>query len=185
MSRLKPFASPILIASIAVTTAFAGRAAQEEEPPPRYVGVSHCAQCHSSEGLGQQVQSWREGPHGKAWERLGSEEAAELAKRLGVDDPQTAPECLRCHSTGAGLSRGRFTKDFDALDGVQCESCHGPGERYAKVEHMILSDTAKSLGLIDPSPRVCRQCHNDKSPTFKGFDYREAVKKITHALAPY
>lgn len=184
MSHLKPFAALILIASIAVTTAFASRAAQDELPP-KYVGVSHCAQCHSSEGLGKQVQSWLDGPHGQAWERLGSDEAGALAKRLGIDDPQTTPECLRCHTTGAGLPKGSFSKDFDPFAGVQCESCHGPGERYAKIEHMIVSDIAKSQGLMDPSPAVCTKCHNDKCPTFKGFDYRKAVKKIAHALAPY
>lgn len=185
MSRLKPFASPLLILSLGIAMTYARPVPGQDEPPPKYVGVSKCAQCHDSEGTGRQVTSWRQGPHGKAWEMLKSEAAVELAKSLGVDDPSTAPECLRCHTTGAGLPKGSFAKGFDHFEGVQCESCHGPGEHYAKIEHMIMSGQAKNLGLIEPSARVCVQCHNDKSPTFKGFDYREAVKKITHALAPY
>ena len=185
MQRLEPFVTPIWIAIAVATTAVASLATQQYEPAPKYVGVSHCEQCHGSEGTGRQVQKWRAGPHGQAWQRLASPEAAAVAKRLGVEDPQTAPECLRCHTTGAGLPKTSFAKSFDALDGVQCESCHGPGERYAKIEHMIMSAQAKELGLIDPSPRVCKQCHNENSPTYEGFDYRTAIKKIEHALAPY
>ena len=185
MLRLKPFVAPILIAITAFATMFASLAAQETKPPPKYVGVEHCAQCHDSEGTGRQVQKWRKGPHGQAWKTLGSDEAAAIAKRLGVHDPQSAPECLRCHSTGAGLPKGSFAKGFDSFEGVQCESCHGPGEYYAKIEHMIMSSQARELGLIDPKTKVCKQCHNEKSPTYKGFDYRTAVKKIEHGLAPY
>jgi hypothetical protein len=35
-------------------------------------------------------------------------------------------------------------------------------------------------GLIEPNEEVCKKCHNKKSPTFKGFDFKEWVKKVDH-----
>ena len=41
-------------------------------------------------------------------------------------------------------------------------------------------DMSISMGMALPTEDVCRKCHNSKSPTFKSFDYDEAVKKIAH-----
>ena len=38
----------------------------------------------------------------------------------------------------------------------------------------------KAKGLIMPTEEVCVACHNDESPHFKGFDFAEYVKQITH-----
>lgn len=162
-----------------------GSATSDDEKLPRYVGVEHCSKCHDSDATGKQVAAWRDGPHARAWETLGTEAAAAIAKKAGVMDAQTSAECLRCHTTGAGLSKGRFTSSFESTDGVQCESCHGPGEFYAKIEHMIMNAKARELGLTDPTPATCKRCHNEESPTYKGFDYRTAVKKIRHPLVAY
>jgi hypothetical protein len=45
-----------------------------------------------------------------------------------------------------------------------------------------MKDKQKSLanGLVEPNEAVCKKCHNEKSPTFKGFNYKEAVGKINH-----
>ena len=41
---------------------------------------------------------------------------------------------------------------------------------------------AKSVaaGLIIPNKATCVTCHNEKSPTFKGFDYATYFAKIAH-----
>ena len=61
MQRLKPFVTPIAIAIAAFVTTFASLSAQQDEPPPKYVGISHCERCHASEGTGHQAQKWRAG----------------------------------------------------------------------------------------------------------------------------
>jgi len=176
----------IAVAAVAtLATLAATLRGSEEEQPPRYVGVDWCAQCHDSKATGRQVEVWRQSPHGQAWKRLGSEQAIKVAAKYGIMDPQNALQCLRCHTTGAGESKSRFADNFKKENGVQCESCHGPGEKYAKITHMIDDAKASAAGLLDPGPKVCKQCHNDQSPTFAGFDYEAAVKKIRHPLAAY
>jgi hypothetical protein len=170
----------------ALLAASPGDPARSQDPPlPKFVGVEACAKCHASEATGKQVQSWRAGAHARAWERLDSDEARTLAAARGVQEPQSAPECLRCHTTGAGFPKGRFAPEFKASEGVQCEACHGPGEFYGKIEHMIVGSKAREAGLVDPGPAVCTRCHNQDSPTFAGFDYKAAVKRIRHHLAAY
>jgi hypothetical protein len=35
-------------------------------------------------------------------------------------------------------------------------------------------------GLILPDEKVCKKCHNEQSPHYKGFNYKEYVAKIAH-----
>ena len=35
-------------------------------------------------------------------------------------------------------------------------------------------------GLKDPDKKNCVSCHNEKSPTFKGFDFEKYVAQIAH-----
>jgi hypothetical protein len=42
---------------------------------------------------------------------------------------------------------------------------------------------AIAAGLVEPTKAVCEKCHNKQSPTFKGFNFEEAVKKV-HAHKP-
>jgi hypothetical protein len=46
----------------------------------------------------------------------------------------------------------------------------------------IMKDRAKAVaaGLVIPDEGTCLTCHNDKSPTFKGFDFASAMAKIAH-----
>ena len=174
----------VLVAACLVlpTTTLLG---DQEEELPRFVGANDCGKCHGSKATGEQLQAWRTSPHAKAYETLGGEKARQVAAKYGITEPQNARQCLRCHTTAAGEAKSRLGEHFDPTDGVQCESCHGAGERYAKIEHMIESSKAREMGLIDPGPKVCQQCHNDSSPTFAGFDFQAAVQRIRHRLAAY
>lgn len=157
----------------------------QDNPSPKFVGADQCGRCHNSKATGQQVQVWREGPHGRAYKTLGSQAAKEVGAKFGVMDPQNSLKCLRCHTTACGESKTRLGDGFKPTDGVQCESCHGAGEQYAKIELMIDSGKSLAAGLVDPGPSVCQRCHNAEGPTFTGFDYKTAVQKIRHRLAAY
>ena len=197
MRNLEPrgWIAAVAVALLALTpTELAHSQASQSKPSapvspgqalPKFIGVSGCAKCHSSDATGKQVQTWQASPHAQAYKTLGTDAAQKIAAARGVKDPQAPGPCLRCHTTGAGIPKGRFAADFQVADGVQCESCHGPGEFYSKIEHMIVNAKAHEMGLIDPSPAVCTHCHNPESPTFKGFDFKTAVKKIQHRLASY
>ncbi len=46
----------------------------------------------------------------------------------------------------------------------------------------IMKDRAKSVaaGMIVPGESTCKGCHNPESPTFKGFDFKQALDKVAH-----
>ncbi len=134
-----------------------------------YIGAKKCKMCHKSEKKGKVYGKWMESTHAKAFETL---------KKKGEDKN---PKCLECHTTA--FNKGGY-KIGDAnaakFEGVQCEVCHGAGSAYKKMS--IMKDKAKSIenGLIVPDEALCKKCHNKNSPTFKGFNYKEALKKIDH-----
>ena len=42
-------------------------------------------------------------------------------------------------------------------------------------------DDAIAAGLVIPTRELCIECHNEKSPTFKGeFKFEEMVEKVKH-----
>ena len=63
---------------------------------------------------------------------------------------------------------------------MSCEACHGPGGDYWKMD--VMKDRTKSVaaGLVIPTEATCTACHNDKGPTFKGFDYAAMLAKVAH-----
>ena len=152
----------------------------------QYVGVKKCKMCHNAEKGGAQFTHWTESKHSKAFETLAGEEAKKIAKEKGIEDPQKAAECLSCHQTGAGEPAEHFAASYLATDGVGCESCHGAGSHYIKMKTMQgirdKSLKAADYGLLVPTEETCVKCHNDKSPSFKAFTFKESSEKIAHKI---
>jgi nitrate/TMAO reductase-like tetraheme cytochrome c subunit len=159
---------------------------EEEKPSFTYVGVKKCKMCHKKETVGAQFKLWEASGHSKAFETLGTPEAAEFAKERGITGgPQEAPECLKCHITAFGLTSEELENSKITLEeGVSCESCHGPGSAYSKQKTMqSITDgelDGASLGLTKPDEKVCVRCHNEESPAYKEFDFETFFKKIAH-----
>lgn len=155
----------------------------------QYVGVADCGKCHKKELMGDQLAVWKKGPHAKAFETLKGDEAAKIAKerKLAAPAHETA-DCLKCHVTAFGAPASAFKKKpLKQSDGVQCESCHGPGSDYRKKKVMADYDKSVAAGMWDPGKdeKVCLACHNDESPTWdpaKGFDFAAAKEKIAHPI---
>jgi hypothetical protein len=176
-----------MVVAIAIgwMTAAGARAAGEHQ----YVGASKCRTCHKKELIGNQYGEWQKGDHAKAYDTLKSDKALKLAKEKGVTGPPNeAKECLKCHMTAFGKPATAFARaPLKASDGVQCESCHGPGSDYKKKTTMSDQDKAIAAGLWKPGDdeKICTACHNDESPTWdpaKGFDYAAAKKEIAHPI---
>ncbi len=159
-----------------------------------YIGASKCKMCHKSEAKGNQWGVWEASDHSKALATLSTDEAKKVAAEKGIDDPATAGECLQCHATGWG--NGGYALEVDAADpravkknknlaSVGCEVCHGPGSKYKSKKTMTgltdgTIDPASIAGYMIPNEATCLTCHNEKSPTFKGFDFNESMTKIAH-----
>lgn len=84
-----------------------------------------------------------------------------LAKQAGfvsyhAGEENLSTPCVACHTTGynpAGNQDGLpGLVGSWALDGIQCEECHGPGSLHMQ--------SPRGIALkIDRDPETCRQCH--------------------------
>ena len=151
--------------------------------PNQYIGTKKCKMCHNSEAQGKQFPIWETSAHAKAYQVLGTEEAKPIAAKAGVQgNPQESDQCLKCHVTAFGVDAALIQASFVREEGIQCEACHGPGSNYYKKSVMENKELAVKSGLIIPDETTCKQCHNEKSPTFKGFDYKVYFAKIAHPV---
>lgn len=187
----------ILLTATSLLFLLATAAFVRDVPPPvssdevvvqqhEFIGATRCRMCHRTEEQGKQYDIWLESGHAKAYATLASDKAKEIAKAKGIADPQKADECLQCHVTGHGVDAQFLGSKYSVDEGVSCESCHGAGGDYQKKSTMeeIAAGTldGKTVGLIHPDEAVCTKCHNEKSPTYKPFDFAEASKKIAHPV---
>ena len=154
---------------------------KEKQKQHEYVGVKKCATCHKTEKQGSQFSKWKEALHAKAFQTLATDKAKAIGTKYGIAEPQKSAKCLKCHVTAYEEPK-KLTEKLDPADGIQCETCHGPGKDYMKKS--VMKDQKLSLknGLILPDEKMCVKCHNKDSPTFTSFNFEEMYKKITHPL---
>ncbi|MCK6622558.1 MAG: cytochrome C554 [Calditrichaceae bacterium] len=165
--------------------------AQEGAKKHQFIGVDKCKTCHKTEKQGKQVAIWEASKHAQAFATLKSEESIKIAKEKGIAKaPHEAPECLKCHASGYDLV-GDTTlvgPKFAVEHGVQCETCHGAGGDYKTKKIMesreeSIKNGMKAILVADgTAEKQCRTCHNEESPTFKGFNFEEQWKKIAHPV---
>jgi len=143
-----------------------------------YVGANKCKVCHM-----KIFKSWEQTKHAKAFEVLKPGAAAEAKKAAGLDlqkDYTQDSTCVSCHTTGTPQQAG-----------IQCEACHGAGKQYSSTK--IMNKTAwkadpdkqcamaVEAGLVrKPTAEHCAACHNDKSPTYKPFDFKSRCEEVKH-----
>ncbi len=123
-----------------------------------YVGPDECRKCHT-----KQHESWQKSAHFRSYEIL--------VKR----GKHTAPECLRCHSTGFGEASGFVdTQTTPRMAAVTCEACHGPGHRHVEAQEHNQKDEPKYGNVNCPDcqhARICILCHREPH-----FDAKSALK---------
>ena len=159
-----------------------------QEKVNKFVGTKSCAMCHKSEKQGKQLEIWQKSKHADAYNTLLSEKALEIAKQLNMPViPSESADCLSCHASGFGMDANLTEKNFTINDGVQCETCHNAGSNYKSLA--VMKDKAKSIagGLREYKDETeieahCKTCHNEKSPTYKIFDFKEQWNLIKHQV---
>jgi len=153
--------------------------AQGGEPEKlKFVGDAKCKMCHNMASSGKYWDDWSQSKHAKAFSLLKGDE-------------QKDAKCLKCHTTGFG-EPGGFTdlEKTPKMVNVQCEMCHGPGEKHA-VAHKKENPIPHSW---KPEEKTCVKCHNKDNPNWKedkytdkngkktGFDFEQAVKLAVHKV---
>ncbi len=164
----------------------------------KYVGSKSCKKCHSS----VQHKTWAKTKMGRAFETLKPGEANEAKEKHNLDPTKDYTQdttCLKCHTTGFGHDGGYFIPDPNdkkavrkakKLEGVGCESCHGPGSEYNKLFKEIQDSKRKykveelyAVGLRKITKETCVTCHNEQSPTIDAgapFDFETMKDKDLH-----
>jgi hypothetical protein len=151
------------------------------------VGVAGCSSssCHNGNDPERiklsEFSIWSaQDKHQRAHAALYSQRARQMAVSLAPTNPDKKPieahkdkRCLRCHATGDDFDENGRTLNADERfymgDGVGCESCHGPAEKWIG-EHFRESFKKKSAaekaeyGMRDLKPlsarvALCSSCH--------------------------
>jgi hypothetical protein len=157
------------------------------QSPYQSVGTVNCASstCHGSISertatpvLQNEYTTWlREDPHTQAYAVLKNEQSQRIAKNLGLPQPAyQAKVCLDCHSHNVPATKQG--PRFDKSDGVNCEACHGPAEKWIKTHVEPQATHARNLenGLYPTSDaysvaKLCTSCH-----------VGDASRPITHQI---
>jgi hypothetical protein len=172
-------AGPPVIDSLKADTLQANTTVEETPKVvvPKYIGTHTCRMCHNSTLKGKIYDAWDSTKHATAYVTLASQQSKTIAAEMGIEDPQQDSTCLKCHVTGFGLPA---TDKYSMKEGVTCEACHGPGEHYDDIRVMTKPDLYEQNGMIKPDEELCITCHNQESPTYKEFKYKDALKLIEH-----
>ncbi len=132
--------------------------------PEKVVGPEQCAECHDVE-----TGIWEETHHSITYESMpDSDEGAEIADALGIDDVVEAELCQNCH-----LTLQADGGDPEVIAGVSCESCHGAGRDWVDVhseedkteeQAVTLWAESEAAGMIRPGnvyafAKNCFGCH--------------------------
>jgi hypothetical protein len=178
---------------IVVVCALAAVSLEEQKRAEReYVGSKLCRICHNAASKGKMHDIWSKTKHAQAYQTLLTPQAKEAGKKLGISEPEKSGECLRCHATAYALTKEMVTKKVGVEEGVGCESCHGAGKDFAKLDVMKEREKAIAAGLVYLAKNTCTECHNPESPTWNperytdkngnktGFDFDVLWKMIEH-----
>ena len=173
-----------LFAVLILGLVFASTSAAQDKSSFTFEGSASCKKCHFTKKSGAAYKIWQDSKHANAYATLATEKAIAIAKEKGIADPQQADECLQCHVTAHGVDAKRLGAKFSHEEGVGCEACHGAGSAYndKKVKEDVVAGKIEksSVGLMTPTEEDCRKCHNEKSPTYKEFDFAKQSEAIAH-----
>jgi len=159
----------------------AHKPAEAQTPsPPKFTGTLSCglSKCHGdTKGkadfpkLNESLLWAQQGKHFKSFETLTNEKLksgkspSKIAKNLNIAQAETSDRCLACHALNVkpDLRGARF----NIADGVQCEACHGPAQKWlqahARPKDWSHADSVKA-GMYDTQNLLvradqCVSCH--------------------------
>jgi ferredoxin len=171
---------------------------------PKYLGDRVCRWCHYV-----QYQSMQKIRKSSTYDALKPGQRIQAKTKAGLDparDYTQDAKCLKCHTTGYGKPGGFISMEKTPhMTGVQCEACHGPGERFTEImrrKYSFAHSEVEDLGHIRYSwhahtpkghihgldetklPLCEEMCHNRQSPTYRPLKgrFKDFVKKGAHQL---
>src|SRR6266545_7827332 len=145
----------------------------------KYTGAASCgaSHCHGSTKpkadfpkLNENVVWFQKDKHAKAYATLTNEKLksgvkpSAIAKKLNIAKAETSDRCLVCHAVDVKPElRG---PKFDISDGVHCDGCHGPAEKWLEPHagKGWTHEQSVKLGMYDTKNLLlradkCVSCH--------------------------
>jgi hypothetical protein len=165
---------------------------QPQQPANRYIGAAQCKNCHQAKESGEQYGIWEKEKHAQAYAELASDKAKAYGKERGIAEPQKSEKCLKCHVTAYEKPKEELHRTFDPKLGVQCETCHGPGEKHRRARMVAAAESGEKGAkpaytvipddevIKKPDAKTCVVCHNEESPGYKPFCYHQFAGQIRH-----
>ena len=165
----------------------------------KYVGAKTCARCHSADENGNAFHQWQTSKHAGAYRTLKTHSEGTARKcgdlelwiveigrgaKYGLPRPAAeSKECLPCHVTAFGADPQILAPSFDPQDGVQCESCHGPGSAHAEARAAKDGgNAAAGLKRYEDKRAIKAQCRTCHEGTCGDFDFAVMWPKVRHSL---
>ena len=154
-------------------------------PTLQYNGNGACtgSGCHDQakakkfcgQDIGDESNIWKDSdPHAKASKNLSNKKSKDIAAKMKIEDASKDARCISCHGMAVAKKGPKFGSDALA-NGVGCESCHGPSEKWLELhktecwtkkqrETMSSADLEAKFGLIDTHDlavrgQMCVTCH--------------------------
>ena len=145
----------------------------------KYTGAASCgaSNCHGSTKpkadypkLDESVLWAKKDRHAHAYETLLNEKLksgvspSKIAKGLNLAKAEASERCLACHAVNAPVAlRG---PKFDVTEGVHCDGCHGPAEKWLEphAEKGWTHEQSVKVGMYDTKNLLlraekCVSCH--------------------------
>lgn len=145
----------------------------------KYTGAASCgpSNCHGSTKpradyprMNESVIWFQKDKHAKAYATLTNEKLksgvspSKIARELKIAKAETSDRCLSCHAVNVKAElRG---PKFDITEGVHCDGCHGPAEKWLEphAEKGWTHEQSVKLGMYDTKDlflraEKCVSCH--------------------------
>ncbi|MGH7392880.1 MAG: multiheme c-type cytochrome [Candidatus Rokuibacteriota bacterium] len=169
-----------LIALAAASWLAAPPPVDAQAPAPgtlKYTGAASCAasNCHGSTKpraeyprLDENIVWTKKDKHAQGYATLlkksKNADPAAIAKNMKIAKPEASDRCLVCHAVNVPQNlRG---PKFDITEGVHCDGCHGPAEKWLEphAEKGWTHEKSVALGMYDTKnfllrAEKCVSCH--------------------------
>jgi len=127
--------------------------------------------CHGGGGEHQNqylVWSLRDFHSQRPVATLATARSKQIADALGIKDPATDARCTTCHAPLQNVPESLHGNNFNAGEGVSCESCHGAAENWlrshTRPDYTYADRTAagmRDLQNLYVRANTCVACHQN------------------------
>src|SRR6266699_2786961 len=166
----------------------------------KYTGAASCAasNCHGSAKpkpdypkLNENIVWAQKDQHAKAYATLTNEKLksgvspSKIARELKLAKAEASERCLTCHAVNVpAAARG---PKFDITDGVFCDACHGPAEKWLEAHDKKVWATGQAILLREAAKQLASRAKSGVSAKLLDDALRKVqghAAVVKHVLAP-